>query len=414
MRRRLVVSLTLIAFLCAHALAQTVEYTKRSKNEVREGPGSYYQLLKVLPKGVAIPVVKRDGGWVNFKHGNNAGPVSAWISKNCLVEGKQVDLLRDIRLEWQSPKASPSAVAAAIRGFALRYGKASSTVLDSLLELQTDLFTPDEYDQFEKGSGNDGEARKRKRDPELTKLLGEYETTNASQGACFGIVSRLANQGLVTDRKLVKYVNLIAAALASASPTYEVAYRVYIVKGQEPRAYSIPGGFIVLGEGLIRSCNDEAELAAVIAHEMAHITANHGFREQYERRYRVRMEEAFDELNEELGQKVDSTETDLEEMIQEAYDEVVKPRLQEYEEDADRGAAMLLFAVGYDPMALSSIVVRTGLAIKNHATDWTENPFLHLDFQKRNTELMKFLGAHPGYTGGLRNGERFRVMTQGR
>ncbi len=412
MQQHFVVLFTLIICFGMQAFPQTTEYTKRSKNEVREGPGSYYQLLKVLPKGVAIPVVKRDGGWVNFKHVASTGRTSAWMSKNCLVEGKQVDLLRDLKLEWQSPKASPSVVAAAIRGFALRYGKTNSTVLDSLLDLQTDLFTPDEYSEFEKEFGHDGGAGKKKSDPELMKLLGEYETTNASEGMCLGIASRLASQGLVTDKNLVKYVNLIAAALGSATPTYDVPFRVYIIKGEEPRAYSIPGGFIVLGEGLIRSCADEAELAAVIAHEMTHITANHGFREQYERRYRVRMEEAFDELDEELGQKADSAETDLEEMIQEAYDEVVKPRLQEYEEEADRGGAMLLAALGYDTMALSNIIVRTGVAVKNRAADWTENPFLHLDFQKRNTELLKFLQAHPDYGGGFRNGERFRRMVQ--
>lgn len=412
MQRHFVVLLTLIICFGMHVFPQTIECTKRSKNEVREGPGSYYQLLKVLPKGVAIPIVKRDGGWVNFRHGENTGTTSAWISKNCLVETKQVDLLRDLKLEWQSPKASPSAVAAAIRGFALRYGKANSTALDSLFDLQANLFTPDEFNQFEKELGKSGAAQKKKVDPELMKLLGEYETTKADEGMCFGIACRLASQGLVTDKKLVRYVNLIAVALGSASPAYDIPFRVYIIKGEEPRAYSIPGGFIILGEGLIRSCVDEAELAAVIAHEMTHITANHGFREQYERRYRVRMEEAFDELSEELGQKIDSTESDLEDIIQEAYDEVVKPRLQGYEEEADRGAAMLLSAVGYDPMALSTIIVRTGRAIKNRAADWTENPFLHLDFQKRNAELLKFLQAHQGYGGGIRNGERFKRMTE--
>jgi hypothetical protein len=412
MRRYLVVLFTLSMCFGLQVFPQTTEYTKRSKNEVREGPGSYYQLLKVLPKGVAIPVVKRDGGWVNFRPGDDAVLTSAWISKNCLVEGKQVDLLRDLKLEWQSPKASPSAVAAAIRGFALRYGKANSAVLDSLLDLQTSVFTPDEYSQFGKDFAEGLSSGKKRSDAELTKALGEFESTNASQGMCFGIASRLASQGLVTDRKLIKYVNLIAAVLASATPTYDVPFRVYIIKGEDPRAYSIPGGFVFLGEGLIRSCVDEAELAAVVAHEMVHITANHGIREQYERRYRIRMEGAFDELDEELGQKLDSTETDLEDMIQEAYDEVMKPRLQEYEEEADRGAAMLLATVGYDPVALSNIIARTGLAIKNRAADWTENPFLHLDFEKRNAELRKFLQARPGYAGSLRNRERFRRMMQ--
>ena len=408
MQRQNICLLALFVLLGTQVSSQTMEYTKRSKNEVREGPGSYYGLLKVLPKGVAIPVVKRDGGWVNFKGGTNTDENSVWISKNCLVEGKQVDLLRDIKLEWESPKASPSAVAAAIRGFALRYGRGTPAAVDALLDIQSDSFTPDEYRRFESEFGDKGASGKKANNPELVKLFGEYELTNVNQGLSLGIASRLASDGLVTDRRLVRYVNLIAAMLGSASPAYDIPFRVYIIKGDEPRAYSIPGGFIILGEGLIRSCADEAELAGVIAHEMTHITAKHGIREQYERRNRVRIEGAFDELNEEVGQKPDSAEADLEAIAQEAYDGVVKPRLQKYEEEADRGAVMLMAAIGYDPMALSAIIARTGLAIKNRRADWTESPFLHMDFDKRNFELLKYLQVHATYTGGVRNADRFR------
>jgi hypothetical protein len=76
------------------------------------------------------------------------------------------------------------------------------------------------------------------------------------------------------------------------------------------------------------------------------------------------------------------------------------------------GAAMLLATVGYDPMALSTIVARTGLAVKNRAADWTENPFLHLDFEKRHEHLLGFLQAHPSIRGSIRNEARFRKWVQ--
>jgi predicted Zn-dependent protease len=211
---------------------------------------------------------------------------------------------------------------------------------------------------------------------------------------------------------LVKYVNLIAAKLAVVTPYFDTPIKVHILKGEEPRAYAIPGGFVFLGEGLIRLCSDEAELAAIIAHEIAHLAAGHAVKEEFQRRSRIRMDEAFSELEKELDQKPDSTETDLEEMIQEAYDEVVKPRLQVYEEEADKGAVMMLASLGYDAQAVPGIVEKTGRAIKNRVKDWTENPFLHLDFEKRNVTLLKILQAKPGYAGGARNGERFRRLTQ--
>ncbi|MDP2884166.1 MAG: M48 family metalloprotease [Ignavibacteria bacterium] len=396
----------------AHGLSQSVEYTKRSKNEVREGPGSYFQLLRVLPKGVAVPVLKRDGGWVNFKPGNSAGGASAWLSKNCLIESKPTDLLRNLKLEWQSSKASPSAVAAAIRGFALRYGRITAAVVDTLIDLQDGLFTPEEYALFEVAKQRDRPANQVKARSGLADMMKEPESSTSMDGLGTGIAARLASQGLVTNRQLVKYVNLIAAKLAVVTPYFDTPIKVYVLKGEEPRAYAIPGGFVFLGEGLIRLCNDEAELAAIIAHEIAHLAAGHAIKEEFQRRFRVRMDEAFAELEEELDQKPDSSETDLEEMIQEAYDDVVKPRLQVFEEEADKGAVIMLAYLGYDAQAVSGIVEKTGRAIKTRVKDWTENPFLHLDFEKRNATLLKILQANPGYAGGARNGERFRRMTQ--
>jgi hypothetical protein len=411
MRRLFVLSFTLIMLFGMQVFPQT-EYTKRSKNEVREGPGSYYQLLKVLPRGVAIPVLKRDGGWVNFRPGERDDAKSVWISKNCLVEGKQVDLLRDLKIEWLSPKASPSAVAAAIRGFALRYGKVSPAVLDTLVDLQGSAFSTTDFEQFVLGDQRKQPATQAMGNSEIGNLMKESESSSSEDALGAGIAARLASPGLVSNRSLVKYVNLIAAKLGAASPWYDVPLKVFVLKGDEPRAYAIPGGYIFLGKGLIDLCEDEAELAAVIGHEMTHLAARHAMSEEFQRRNRVRMDEAFSELEEELGQKPDSSESDLEEMIQEAYDEVVKPRLQVYEEEADRGAVLLLAAVGYDPKAVSDIVKKTGRAIKNRAMDWTENPFLHLDFEQRNKELLKFLQGHKLYGGGIRNGERFKRMVQ--
>ena len=412
MRRIAWLLIVAILTFSAHGLSQPVEYTKRSKNEVREGPGSYFQLLKVLPKGVPVPVLKRDGGWVNFRPGNSAGGTSAWLSKNCLVESKPTDLLRDLKLEWQSPKASPSAVAAAIRGFALRYGQVPSAVVDTVLGIQEGLLTAEEYAQFELIKEGDRPTTQQRMLPVLADLMKEPESSTSLDGLGTGIAARLASQGLVTNRQLVKYVNLIAAKLAAVTPYFDTPVKVYLLKGEEPRAYAIPGGFVFLGEGLIRLCSDEAELAAIIAHEIVHLAAGHAVKEEFQRRFRIRMDDVFAELEEAVNQKPDSSETDLEEMIQEAYDDVVKPRLQVYEEDADKGAVMMLASVGYDVRALPDIVEKTGRAIKNGLKDWAENPFRHLDFEKRNAALRKLLQDNPRYAGSARNAERFRRMTQ--
>jgi len=284
--------------------------------------------------------------------------------------------------------------------------------LDTLVDLQGDVFSSTEFEGFVVGEQDKHPAGQGNVGGEIAHLMKEADPSKFEDGLGTGIAARLASQGLSTNRALVKYVNLIASKLALATPCYDVPLKVFVMKGDEPRAYAIPGGYIFLGEGLISLCEDEAELAAVIGHEMTHLAARHALSEEFQRRNRVRMDEAFSELEEELGQEPDSSESDLEEMIQEAYDEVVKPRLQVYEEEADRGAVLLLAAVGYDPKAVPDIVGKTGRAIKNRAMDWTENPFLHLDFEQRNRELLKYLQALRLSGGGIRNGERFRRMVQ--
>ena len=95
---RKIIIITLLSILGSQCLlvAQTTEYTKRNKNEVREGPGSYYPLFYVLPKGAAIKILEKKGGWIQFKieqekllkEFEKSQDVNTWIAKNCLIDKK--------------------------------------------------------------------------------------------------------------------------------------------------------------------------------------------------------------------------------------------------------------------------------------------------------------------------------------
>jgi predicted Zn-dependent protease len=79
----------------------------------------------------------------------------------------------------------------------------------------------------------------------------------------------------VRDLTLQTFINRLGNSLAAqAGPTpFEIKF--YLIKGTDPNAFAIPGGHIVLTTGLLVSTENEQELAGVIGHEIAHVTARH-------------------------------------------------------------------------------------------------------------------------------------------
>lgn len=86
--------------------------------------------------------------------------------------------------------------------------------------------------------------------------------------------------GEYSDRKLELMVARVVGRLTQGSDTPDLAYRVTILDSPSVNAFALPGGFLYVTRGLLALANDSAELAAVLAHEMAHVRANHGLERQ--------------------------------------------------------------------------------------------------------------------------------------
>lgn len=81
--------------------------------------------------------------------------------------------------------------------------------------------------------------------------------------------------GEVTDPALRSYVNNIGQNIAQYTERPDVNYTFTILDSPMVNAFAVPGGYIYVTRGLMALANDEAELAAVIAHEIGHITGRH-------------------------------------------------------------------------------------------------------------------------------------------
>ncbi len=81
--------------------------------------------------------------------------------------------------------------------------------------------------------------------------------------------------GLVADQALQQYVERIAMPLAKGSERPELPWTFAVVDAQAVNAFALPGGFIYVTRGIMAHLNSEAELAGVLGHEIAHVTARH-------------------------------------------------------------------------------------------------------------------------------------------
>ncbi|MFC1536903.1 M48 family metalloprotease [Pseudomonadota bacterium] len=85
----------------------------------------------------------------------------------------------------------------------------------------------------------------------------------------------IARYGIENSPEMTYYLNLMATAIAQRADRPDIPYYVAILDTDDVNAYACPGGFIFLTRGVLNTVRDEAELAAVLAHEISHITERH-------------------------------------------------------------------------------------------------------------------------------------------
>ena len=96
-------------------------------------------------------------------------------------------------------------------------------------------------------------------------------------------IGRQINQGLLEsgkiklskDARINQYVQEIGQRLAATSDRPDLPYTFQVVRDNSINAFATMGGFVYLHTGLIKTTDNEAELASVIAHEIGHIVGRH-------------------------------------------------------------------------------------------------------------------------------------------
>ncbi|HMG85645.1 MAG TPA: M48 family metalloprotease [Terracidiphilus sp.] len=88
----------------------------------------------------------------------------------------------------------------------------------------------------------------------------------------------------ITDPTVTEYVNRIGQNIVKNSDC-KVPFTIKVIDSDEINAMALPGGFFYVNSGLILNADEEAEIAGVMAHEIAHVCAHHAVREQTRMNY---------------------------------------------------------------------------------------------------------------------------------
>jgi predicted Zn-dependent protease len=94
-----------------------------------------------------------------------------------------------------------------------------------------------------------------------------------------GLAQEVERQAkIIDDPVIAEYVNRVGQNLVRNSDA-KVPFTIKVVDSEDVNAFALPGGFFFVNSGLILKAESEAELAGVMAHEIAHVAARHGTRQ---------------------------------------------------------------------------------------------------------------------------------------
>lgn len=161
------------------------------------------------------------------------------------------------------------------------------------------------------------------------------------------------------DQAAAAYLNLLGQTLARASdrPQTFAGYHFAIMDSEEINAFGCSGGLILVSRGLLRCCEGEDQVAAVLAHEVGHVAKSHGLASIQQSRILDVAGVLFQEGARHAGGNVAA----LSGAFAGSIGDITKTLMfngysRGQEGEADLEAATILTRVGYDPQALCLVL----------------------------------------------------------
>ena len=174
---------------------------------------------------------------------------------------------------------------------------------------------------------------------------------------------------LVRDDKLQNYVNLVGNWVALQSGRQDVTWHFGVLDTEAINAFAAPGGYIFVTKGLYRLLNNEAELAGVLGHEIAHVTQKHHLKV-------LKQPSLIGALGQAASSKAKGSDQVVQNLIGNGAEIMARGLDKNAEHEADRVGMVYAARAGYDPWGLPSVLqgmaalpagdTRTSLLYKTH------------------------------------------------
>jgi len=204
--------------------------------------------------------------------------------------------------------------------------------------------------------------------------------------------------GEVPDLQLQGYVQKVGSLVAKAGHRPGLDYQFRVVNQPAPNAFALPGGYVAITRGLIVQLENEAQLAAVLGHEVAHVTARHAVQAIQRGQLAQLTATLLGQLTAEERYGKLALQAGLigSQLLENSFS-------RDQEREADRLGIDYMVAAGYDPqgaIALQELFYRK--LDQEQQPDWLENLFRTHPFSKERLDNNRRY-VHTTYAGVIRS-----------
>ncbi len=203
----------------------------------------------------------------------------------------------------------------------------------------------------------------------------------------------LATYKPYNGKRANQYANILGQTLAQASDLPETygGYHLQVLDSDDINAFAAPGGLIFVTRGILRCCQNEDAVAAVLAHEIGHVQLKHGIKAID----KSRLTSALSTIALEGAKQFGSAElSSLTETFEKSIGDITATLInngysRSFEREADEAAITILKRVGYSPNGLIDMLNVMKTKLNPEGTDFAKT---HPSPESRIKNIKKKIG----------------------
>ncbi len=182
------------------------------------------------------------------------------------------------------------------------------------------------------------------------------------------------------NAEVQRYVNLVGRVVAAQSSRPDLPYAFAVIDSPVPNAFAGPGGYIFVTTGSLRYMSNEAELAGVLAHEVAHVTELHMVKTWRRTNLLQGLSEVAAAADEDAKEYTAAVDQATETLFDKGLD-------KSFEYEADTVGVDLAALAGYDPAGLPNFLNKLASATDKKGGWYSTHPPLNERIGRLNQQV---------------------------